>query len=195
MHDIEPHFRWRDEYIAAEDERSPFYGQEYSEFEYTHRLYNYYLHPQWDSFGSSTLYGKLLYADYEERYALVELIGEWNDTLHNDIHYLKRHLADPLYDQGIVYYVFFCDNVLNFHAGLDDDYYAEWHEELSEEGGWVVLINTRQHLFEEMEAARLDRYLHFGQHFNNVNWRSPKPAHVFALVEQMVGVATKKLHY
>ncbi|HNL37891.1 MAG TPA: hypothetical protein PKH43_02120, partial [Saprospiraceae bacterium] len=92
MHNIEPFFRWRDFYTAEEDERSPFFGRTYSEFEFSHRLYNYYLHPQWDEFGSSTLYGKILYADYDEQYALIELIGEWNDTLHDDIMYLKRNV-------------------------------------------------------------------------------------------------------
>jgi len=47
MQDIEPYYRWRDLYIADEDELSPFYGREYSEFEYTNTIYNYYIHPQW----------------------------------------------------------------------------------------------------------------------------------------------------
>jgi hypothetical protein len=106
---------------------------------------------------------------------------------------LKRHVADLLYEEGIVRYVFFCDNVLNFHATLEDDYYAEWYEELTEERGWVVLVNTRQHLREEMEAAHLDQYLHFGEHFNNLNWRAPKPPHVYALTEQLLQTSPKRL--
>jgi hypothetical protein len=108
MHDIEPHFRWRELYTAEADPRSPFFGRTYSEFEFTHRLYNYYLHPQWDSFGSATLYAKILFADYEEGYVLIELIGEWNDTLHNDIMLLKRNLIDPLMVEGIYKFAFFC---------------------------------------------------------------------------------------
>ena len=42
MHDIEPFYKWRDDYISSEDERSPFYGKEYSEFEFTDTIYNFY---------------------------------------------------------------------------------------------------------------------------------------------------------
>jgi hypothetical protein len=36
--------------------------------------------------------------------------------------------------------------VLNFHASGDEDYYAEWAEEVQEDGGWIALLNTRQHM-------------------------------------------------
>ncbi|HND87575.1 MAG TPA: hypothetical protein PK971_04565 [Saprospiraceae bacterium] len=194
MHDIEPHFIWRDRYTAAQDERSPFFGREYSEFDYTHQLYNFYLHPQWDEFGSSTLYGKLLFVDYEEGYALIELIGEWNDTLHNDIMYLKRYVADPLMAAGISKFVLFCEHVLNFHASPDDDYYAEWSEEVTEEGGWIALINTRQHVMEEMHEARLQLYTHFGEEYNDINWRTQKqPQLAFSLIEALVNGRVKRL--
>ena len=45
MHAIEPHYNWRDYYIASEDERSPFYGRIYSEFEFTHAIYDHVIHP------------------------------------------------------------------------------------------------------------------------------------------------------
>ncbi|MCC7507671.1 MAG: hypothetical protein IT259_20345 [Saprospiraceae bacterium] len=185
MHQLEPYFRWRDFYTAEEDERSPFFGRTYSEFEFSLRLYNYFLHPQWDEFGSSTLYGKILFVDYDEQYALIELIGEWNDTLHNDIMYLKRNVVDPLMKHGIVKFVFFCENVLNFHAS-EDDYYAEWAEEVGEENGWIVLINVRQHVEEELSAARLQHYLNFGEQYNNIIWHPQKPQTVFLLVQALV---------
>ena len=194
MHEIEPHFRWRDQYIASEDQRSPFFRRRYSEFDYTHSLYNFYLHPQWDDFGSSTLYGKILFTDYDEGYTLIELIGEWNDTLHNDVMYLKRNIVDVLVNQGISRFVFFCENVLNFHASPDDDYYAEWAEEISDRAGWVVLLNTRPHVEEELEESRLDTYLHFGEHFNDVNWRAHKPALVLFMVETLLQTEEKRLH-
>ncbi|MBK7938209.1 MAG: hypothetical protein IPJ82_14485 [Lewinellaceae bacterium] len=193
MHDIEPHFRWRDLYIASEDVQSPFFGRKYSEFHYSHKLYNFYLHPQWDAFGSSTLYGKLLFTDYDEGFALMELIGEWNDTLHNDIMFLKRNVVDPLYRQGITKFVFFCEAVLNFHASSDDDYYAEWAEEVHEEGGWVALLNTRQHVQEEMHDARLQRYVHFGDEYNDINWRTQKPIVVFQIIDAMVNGRLRRL--
>jgi len=193
MHYIEPHFSWRDQYIASEDEYSPFFGREYNEFEYSHQLYNFYLHPQWDEFGSSTLYGKILFVEYDEGYALIELIGEWNDTLHNDVMYLKRNVVDHLYNKGIVKYVFFCENVLNFHASPDDDYYAEWAEEVRDESGWIVILNTRQHVEEEMHDARLQLYAHFGEEYNDINWRTQKPQIVFSIIDAMVNGRVQRL--
>lgn len=194
MHDIEPHFRWRDSYIAEEDPFSPFFGRIYSEFEYTHSLYNFYIHPQWDAFGSSTLYGKILFVDYEEGFALIELMGEWNDTLHNDIMFLKRNIADPLMNKGISKFVFFCENVLNFHASPDDDYYAEWAEEVHEEGGWIVLVNTRKHVEEEMLDARMNLYTHFGEDYNDIIWRTQKPLVVYQIIDAMVLGMVKRLN-
>lgn len=192
MHHLEPHYLWRDIYVAEEDERSPFFGRQYSEFEYTHRLYNFYLHPQWDNFGSATLYGKILAVDYDEQFALIELIGEWNDTLHNDIMHLKREVIDHLYHEGIVKFVLFCENVLNFHSS-DDDYYAEWAEEVHEEGGWIVCLNTRQHVMEEMQSARLEHYMHFGEEYNDIFWRTQKPLLVFQIIDAMVNGRVKRM--
>ena len=62
MHDIEPFYKWRDDYNSAEDDLSPFYGKEYSEFEFSETIYNFYIHPQWDFFGSPTLYLKIIFA-------------------------------------------------------------------------------------------------------------------------------------
>jgi hypothetical protein len=194
MHDIEPHFRWRDYYIASEDARAPFFGRKYSEFYCTNQLYNFFIHPQWDEFGSATLYGKLLYVDYDASYAMMELMGEWNDTLHNDIMYLKRHVVDVLVAEGISRFVFFCENLLNFHAG-DDDYYAEMTEELRETGGWAVLVNTRAHVEEEFLEASLDNYLLLGADYNDLNWRPHKPQIVFAMIEGVVNGRIQRLEY
>ncbi len=183
MHHLEPHYLWRDHYTAEEDERSPFFGHKYSEFHFNNSLYNFYLHPQWDEFGSSTLYCKILFTDYDEHFALIEMMGEWNDTLHNDIMHFKRTVIDPLYKEGIVKFVLFCDNVLNFHSS-DDDYYVEWAEEVQEEAGWIAMINTRQHVMEEMQEARLEHYVHFGETYNDIFWRTQKPLVVFQILDQ-----------
>ena len=81
MHDIEPYYHWRHLYTAEADPRSIFFGRTYSEFEFSQTVYNYYIHPQWDEFGSKTLYLKILYADYDSKFAIIELIGEWNDAI------------------------------------------------------------------------------------------------------------------
>src|SRR5210317_610552 len=105
MQDIEPYYGWRDYYISSEDELSPFFGREYSEFEYSNTIYNYFIHPQWDDFGSNSLYLKILFADYNSGFAIIEFIGEWNDCLHNDIMRLKRDVIDDLIHNGINKYI------------------------------------------------------------------------------------------
>ena len=43
MHTIEPFYNWQHLYVAAQDPQSPFYGTEYSEFEFSKTIYNYYM--------------------------------------------------------------------------------------------------------------------------------------------------------
>lgn len=183
MHTIEPFYNWRHLYISAEDRLSPFYGREYSEFEYSNAIYDYYIHPQWDSFGSATLYMKVIYADYEAGYCIIEMIGEWNDCLHDDIMYLKRDIADTFIENGINKFILICENVLNFHSG-DDDYYQEWFDDL--EDGWVVMMNCRQHVIQEIEEGHLDYYLALGGAFNSMSWRNLSPTKLFDKVNQQI---------
>src|SRR3546814_4304465 len=68
MHELEPFYKWRDDYIASEDSKSPFFKQQYSEFLFDKQIYNFYIHPQWDYFGSPTLYLKVLFADRSEEH-------------------------------------------------------------------------------------------------------------------------------
>lgn len=194
MHDIEPYFRWRDYYVASEDEHSPFFGREYSEFQFTHQVYNYFIHPQWDEFGSSTLYLKVLYTDYEAGFTIIELIGEWNDTLSNDIMYLKREVIDPMTDHGIHKFILICENVMNFH-GSDDCYYEEWWEDIADEEGWIAFINTHNHVAEEMKETQLDNYVNFGARFNDINWRPHKPKAVLAAMDALVKGRVRRLPY
>lgn len=192
MHDIEPYHRWRDYYIAEEDDQSPFYERTYDEFNYTHKVYNYFIHPQWDEFGSDTLYTKLLFVDYDEGYAILEFIGEWNDAIHNDIMYLKRDVIDILIKQGIYKYILICENVFNFH-GDEDDYYAEWYEEVSDEGGWICMLNTLDHVTDEMKTSRLHFYVNFGEVYAHLNWRPLLPKTVLQLVETVMDSGVKRL--
>lgn len=193
MHDIEPYFAWRNLYQATKDHQSPFFGRTYSEFEYSQVIYNYYIHPQWDNFGSSTLYAKVLFADYEEHYAIIELMGEWNDAIHNDIMFLKRELADTMMEAGISRFIIICENVLNFHAD-DDSYYEEWYDDLQEDDGWVVLLNLLEHVSEEMRSAQLDNYLHFDGLFNNINWRPHQPKRIYEAIEGLIQQEEKRIY-
>lgn len=183
MHDIEPYYKWRHTYISSEDDRSPHFGRVYDEFTFTQKVYNYFIHPQWDEFGSSTLYAKILFADYDNNHSIIELIGEWNDCLNNDIMFLKQNVIDPLQKQGISKFILLCDNVLNFH-GSDNCYYEEWFEEVSDEMGWIVFVNLREHLVEEMYQTSIDHYIQLGPHVDMYNWRSFKPAQLIDIIDE-----------
>ena len=192
MHDIEPYQRWQDEYESANDKRSPFYGRAYEEFLYTQKIYNYYIHPLWDEFGSPTLYMKIIFADYEEGFAIFEMLGEWNDCLTNDIMFLKRDVVDRLIKNGISKFLLLCDNVLNFH-GSDDCYYEEWYDDVKDEGGWICLFNLYQHVENEMKDTHLDYYVHFGRHFNEVNWRRLTPQDLIVHTEELMNKRVKRI--
>ena len=183
MHEIEPYYKWRDDYVASEDERSPFYETQYNEFEFDKQVYNYLLHPQWDSFGSNTLYLKVLYADYDLGFTIIELIGEWNDAIDNDIMLLKREILELMMDEGINHFILIGENVLNFHTS-DDSYYEEWFQEV--EDGWVAGINFREHVLEEFKQSNIDYYINFGGGLENINWRALKPAQLFQKVEDQM---------
>lgn len=183
MHEIEPFYKWRDDYIAAEDERSPFYNTEYSEFYYDKQIYNFLLHPQWDYFGSSTLYLKVLFVDYDRQYAIIEFIGEWNDAITNDIMLLKREILETMMEEGINKFILVGENVLNFHAS-DDCYYEEWFQEV--EDGWIAGVNFREHVIEEFRSINLDYYINFGGVLDELHWQQLKPLQFFKKVEELL---------
>lgn len=183
MHEIEPYYKWRDDYVASEDNRSPFYETEYNEFEFDKQVYNYLIHPQWDSFGSNTLYLKVLYADYDLGFTIIELIGEWNDAIDNDIMLLKREILELMMDEGVNHFILIGENVLNFHTS-DDSYYEEWFQEV--EDGWVAGINFREHVLDEFKQSNIDYYINFGGGLENINWRALKPVQLFQKVEEQL---------
>lgn len=183
MHQIEPHYKWRDEYIASDDPRSPFYERIYSEFEFTHAIYDHLIHPQWDDIESPTLFIKILMADYEEEYCIIELIGEWNDLLHNDIMFFKRNVIDELLHEGINKFILIGENIYNFHYS-DEAYYEEWFEEC--EDGWIAFLNFRTHVLEDFNQANIDYYLVSGGKLNDLSWRTYTPKNLFEKVKSMV---------
>lgn len=188
MHTIEPYFFWASLYDASLDERSPLYGRRYHDSLCTNTVYNYYIHPQWDEIGSNTLYIKILYASYELRFCVIELMGEWNDCLYNDIMYLKRNIAEHMIDEGINKFILIGENVLNYHAA-ENDYYQEWCEDV--EDGWIAVLNLREHVIKEFETIFVGTYLAMGGRLNHLNWRPLSPEQLFDEVEKRL---VKKLH-
>jgi hypothetical protein len=182
MQDLEPFYNWRHIYTSEQDEKSPFFGRVYSEFVFSQTIYNYYIHPQWDEFGSRTLYCKILMADYEEHYMIIELIGEWNDAIENDIMELKREVIDPFFGFGITKFILVAENVLNFHSG-DRDYYDEWFEEVTDENGWIVCLNMPESTQHDFKRAKINRFIEL---MEIDNWRIYRPFHLFKKIDQEI---------
>lgn len=187
MHLIEPFYLWRTDYIASEDPLSPFYEREYSEFEFQNSVYDFYIHPQWDTMGSPTLFIKILYVEYEESFVIIELIGEWNDAIENDIMTFKRDIIDPMIDEGITKFILIGENVLNFHYS-DDCYYEEWFDDV--EDGWIALINFHDHVTKEFEKVNIDHYFAMGGELDDIEWRTYQPYQFYKKVNDLL---TKRL--
>lgn len=183
MHHIEPFYRWLKYYDPSEDGRSPYFGKEYNYDLYSETIYGYYIDPGWDFMGSETLYIKLLFIDYDERLAIIELIGEWNDALNNDIMHFKRNIVDHLTQEGICHYILIGENILNYH-GSDDCYYEEWFDELDD--GWIACLNFPDFIIDEMQQYNLDMYLNMGGSLDVVNWRTVHPLKLYQAVSTLI---------
>lgn len=182
MHEIEPFFNWRHLYTAEEDEQSPFYGRQYDEFGYSQKIYNFYIHPQWDDFGSDNLYLKILYCDYQYGFTIIELIGEWNDCIENDIMTLKREIIDVMIGRGISKYILIAENVLNFHSS-DDCYYEEWQEDIAGNGGWIVCLNMPDSTAAAFKESGLDQYVRL---IEIEGWRTFTPTALFKMIDDQM---------
>jgi len=183
MQDIEPYYNWLRYYDAAQDTRSPFFGKEYNHDQYQDTIYGFFIDPGWDSIESETLYVKILYVSYEKRFAVIEFLGEWNDTLHNDIMLLKRNCIELLLAEGINQFILIGENILNFH-GSDDAYYEEWFEEL--EDGWIAAVNFRDFVEAEMSKFHLDQYINMGGTLQIEQWRTLHPLRFYDLVSALI---------
>lgn len=181
MQEIEPYYKWQIYYDSAEDKKSPFYGVEYNLDLYENEIYGYYIHPSWDFIGSETLYIKIIFADYKLKVAIIELIGEWNDTLHNDIMHLKRNVIDELIQVGIKHFILIGENVFNFH-GSDDCYYEEWFEDVEE--GWIAFINFREFIHREFRKYGIDAYVNYGGNIEIEDWRTFNPKSLFKQIDE-----------
>ena len=182
MHKLEPHLRWESFYDSSMDPDSPFFGKEYNYDLYSENIYGYYIDPGWDFMGSETLYLKILYIDDDESFCVIQLIGEWNDAINNDIMYFKRNILDPLMLRGIKRFALIGDYVFNFH-GSDDCYYEEWKEELAEEG-WIVALNFRDLVESEWNNYGLAAYMFFGEGWEFENWRTMSPLGLLGMIQK-----------
>lgn len=183
MHNIEPYYNWLRYYDSSADEQSPFFGKTYNHDLYSETVYGYYIDPAWDNIGSETLFIKILFADYENGYAVIEFIGEWNDAINNDIMTLKRNIIELLLQEGINKFILIGENILNFH-GSDDSYYEEWFEEV--EDGWIAAVNFPDFITDEMQRYRLDHYVNMGGTLQIEKWRTVHPARFCEVVAALI---------
>jgi hypothetical protein len=61
--------------------------------------------------GSETLYMKVLFVDYERGFCVIEFLGEWNDTINNDVMHLKRNVIDLMTGEGIHKFILIGENI------------------------------------------------------------------------------------
>ena len=111
---------------------------------------------------------------------MIELLGEWNDAIENDIMQLKREVIDKFQANGIFKFILIGENVLNYHSG-DRDYYEEWYEEMSDEIGWAVLLNMPAQTQHDFRKAKLNRFIELVE---LDNWRTFRPYHLFKKIDE-----------
>jgi hypothetical protein len=183
MHNIEPYYNWLKYYNPSKDSRSPFFGKHYNFEQYSETIYGYYIDPAWDFMGSDTLYIKILYTDYEEGITVIEFLGEWNDTINNDIMHLKRNIIDELVPLGINKFILIGENILNFH-GSDDCYYEEWFEDV--EDGWIAAVSFPDFIQDEMKKYHIDTYVNMGGTLQLPQWRTLQPTIFCELIGKLI---------
>ena len=85
-----------------------------------------------------------------------------------------------LQKEGIKKFILVAENVLNYHAAEDNCYYEEWFDEVSDEEGWVAIINPLDHVSDEMHTYGLQHYVHI---LTGSAWRGHKPRSLLKWVE------------
>lgn len=180
---VEPFYGWLHLYDHKSDTTSPFHEVEHNLFYFDRFIYTFETHPLWDTIGSESLLLKILFVDYSRGYAIIELLGEWNDLFENDFRLLYEELILRLYPHGVTKFIFICENVFNAYLE-DDDYYAECLEYLTENDGWLSLLRPRQRVLEEFRAYGIDEYFYWNPAFDELRWRKLKPWQLFELFEK-----------
>jgi hypothetical protein len=184
LHDIEPFYGWLQWYNQQMDPNSPFHEVEHNQFVFNRSINEIPAHPLWDEIGSESLLVKILFADYDEGYAIIELFGEWNDLFENDYKLFSENCLTFLIDAGISRFILVCENV--FHTYLQsDDYYDALQDELGDEG-WICLLRARPHVKEEMEHYGIAPYFYWSELLDELNWRKLRPEPLYELVADRI---------
>ncbi|MEO0473511.1 MAG: hypothetical protein AAF206_28115 [Bacteroidota bacterium] len=176
---IEPFYGWLNLYSHEQDERSPFHQVEHNMFYYDRSINHIPAHPLWDDFGSESLLTKILFVDYDQGYAILELFGEWNDLYDNDFRLFAENCLTYLVDHGVQQFVFICENVFHIYPDTDD-YYQAMQDEL--EDGWMAVLRIRPNVREEMDQYGIAEYFYWSPVLDQISWRKLKPPQLYQLV-------------
>ena len=188
LRDIEPFYGWLELYSHEEDVYSPFHEVEHNLFYYDRSINHIPAHPLWDHIGSESLLVKILYANYDQGYAIIELFGEWNDLFDNDFKLLAENCLTYLMDNRINKFILICENVFNIYLEADD-YYQAMEEELEE--GWICTLRLRESVKEEMQAYGIAPYFYWNTELDAISWRKLKPFQLFQLIDTRLKMVLK----
>lgn len=188
MFDVEPFYGWHHLYISEEDENSPFYGMVYNAFEFDRYIYTFPAHPLWDTIDSESLLIKVLFVDYSGGYAIIELIGEWNDLFENDFKLFTENCLLAFTAAGIDKFILICENVFNIYLE-NDEYYNAFQDEIPD--GWIALIRARDAVLEEITRYGLSGVFYWTKELDLMSWRKMKPDDIF----EKINVSMRKALY
>jgi hypothetical protein len=179
--EIRPFGGWLHWYNPSTDSRSPFEVLEEDE----RYIYTFRAHPAWDSIDSESLLLKVLYADYAHGYAVIELLGEWNDLFENDFRLLVQNCLELLEREGITKFVLICENVFQAYF-QDTEYYEAFQDVLTDNEGWMFLLRVRNDVLQELNRYELDQYFYWSEELQHIAWRKLHPTKLFHLVSRVV---------
>ncbi len=128
------------------------------------------------------MYLKIIYVEYELNFAVIEMIGEWNDAIENDIMTLKREVIDEMIFQGITKFVLITENVLNFHSS-DKEYYQEWFDEVTDQNGWIIALNMPDATQYDFRKKKLNYFIEL---MDIPDWRIYRPHHLYRLINEKI---------
>jgi hypothetical protein len=183
--EIVPFGGWLHWYNPVADSHSPFQPPGEDE----RYIYTFRAHPAWDSIDSESLLLKILYADYSNGYAVIELLGEWNDLFENDFRLLVQNCLEVLEQAGITRFVLICENVFQAYF-QDTEYYEAFQDVLMENEGWIFLLRIRNDVLQELNRYGLDQYFYWSEELQYIAWRKLHPAKLFQLVNRVVNRGT-----
>jgi hypothetical protein len=87
--------------------------------------------------------------------------------------------------EGINKFVLIGENVLNFHCS-DNSYYEEWNDDVVSEGGWIIALNFKDYVINEMIAGDIQYYIYLSDKFKDIPWRKYKPAHIVEVLDELL---------